>query len=341
MQIIKFLLENKADVNAQQQDGTTALHVAAKMGRTDIVELLLAWNADVNYFSGQGYSALHFAAEINSLDITKLLIAANADTKIRTKFSTSPWPNASAFEVAVMKGNFSIAMFLTEASEELQTVTGYNGIFKWARLCSSVDLFNFLIEKDSNFIKRINSELPESTYLNALCAIQINDFNTLQKLKNEFSLNLNQATPAGLTLLSKALKYQHLDMVDYLIEQGAKPDLRELKTILDFHQWTTIKMIFDTFSANSLEFSAEVKEVFKDVKTMAEEDIKCPLPPTQSSAIINLFEQHQTLLQQLDALNQNSAKHKIPFIFFEEKSAKKQKTEHDSLSERNTLSYPS
>ena len=74
-------------------------------------------------------------------------------------------------------------------------------------------------------------------------------------------------------------------------------------------------MIFDTFSANSQILSAEVKEVFKDVKTMAEEDIKCPLPPTQSSAIINLFEQHQTLLQQLDALNQNSAKHH-PFYFF-------------------------
>jgi ankyrin repeat protein len=48
LELIKFLLDNKADVNAKDSTGKTPLHVAAAFGSTEIVQLLIDGKADVN-----------------------------------------------------------------------------------------------------------------------------------------------------------------------------------------------------------------------------------------------------------------------------------------------------
>jgi ankyrin repeat protein len=46
--VVKLLLEHKADVNAKDRDGETALHGAASRGHEALVKLLLEHKADVN-----------------------------------------------------------------------------------------------------------------------------------------------------------------------------------------------------------------------------------------------------------------------------------------------------
>ena len=57
-EVMTFLLEKGANINAQKGDGNTALHAAAFLGRADAVELLIKRGADINIRNNQGGSAM-------------------------------------------------------------------------------------------------------------------------------------------------------------------------------------------------------------------------------------------------------------------------------------------
>ena len=60
-EVMAFLLEKGADINARNRDGNTALHAAAFLGRADAIELLLEHGVDVNIRNNQGSSAIDSA----------------------------------------------------------------------------------------------------------------------------------------------------------------------------------------------------------------------------------------------------------------------------------------
>jgi len=61
-EILQFLLEQGAGVNARRPDGTTPLHLAGQYGRIDTARLLLERGADINALDGQGTAVLAGAA---------------------------------------------------------------------------------------------------------------------------------------------------------------------------------------------------------------------------------------------------------------------------------------
>jgi hypothetical protein len=71
--VAKLLLANKADVNAQANNGATPLHLAAAKGNKDMVELLLASNANINAVDHDGWSPLHSAVTWGQKDVEDLL----------------------------------------------------------------------------------------------------------------------------------------------------------------------------------------------------------------------------------------------------------------------------
>ena len=55
---MRLLLEKGAKVNATNEDGNTPLHVAAFMGRTELVQLLLAKGASITQRNGRRETAI-------------------------------------------------------------------------------------------------------------------------------------------------------------------------------------------------------------------------------------------------------------------------------------------
>lgn len=73
------LLDDGADVNVAQRDGTTALHWAAYHDDAATVELLIGSGADVNAENRYGVPALSLAATNRNVAIVMLLLDAGAD----------------------------------------------------------------------------------------------------------------------------------------------------------------------------------------------------------------------------------------------------------------------
>jgi len=75
----EYLLNEGADVNAKNNEGSTALILAAQLNKKDIVELLLNKGADVHATNLNGYTALMLAAAKGQGDVICPLMRKGAD----------------------------------------------------------------------------------------------------------------------------------------------------------------------------------------------------------------------------------------------------------------------
>ncbi|GAV07188.1 hypothetical protein RvY_17059 [Ramazzottius varieornatus] len=78
MQIVRFLVENGADLEIANRHGHTSLMIACYRGHIQIVKYLLERGASVNRKSIKGNTALHDCAESGHVDIMQLLIQHGA-----------------------------------------------------------------------------------------------------------------------------------------------------------------------------------------------------------------------------------------------------------------------
>ncbi len=60
---VRILLENGADLEAQDSEGNTVLHLAAWRGQASIVRYMLSWGADVNKTDKKGYRPVSLAQQ--------------------------------------------------------------------------------------------------------------------------------------------------------------------------------------------------------------------------------------------------------------------------------------
>jgi len=59
--VSELFLDNKADVNSEDELGMTVLMAAVQLGRSEMANLLLNYNADVNAKDKGGSTALMYA----------------------------------------------------------------------------------------------------------------------------------------------------------------------------------------------------------------------------------------------------------------------------------------
>src|SRR4051812_40978382 len=78
---IRRLFDNKADVNATQPDGMTALHWATYHDDADTVKQLLAAGADAKAANRYGVTPLALACISGNTAIVEMLLEAGADPK--------------------------------------------------------------------------------------------------------------------------------------------------------------------------------------------------------------------------------------------------------------------
>ena len=89
--VIQTLIKEKADVNAPQGDGTTALHWAAYREDVPMARLLIQAGADAKARTRLGsVTALHLAATTGNPQLVDLLLKAGAETDAANGNGTTP-----------------------------------------------------------------------------------------------------------------------------------------------------------------------------------------------------------------------------------------------------------
>ncbi|XP_018430913.1 PREDICTED: protein phosphatase 1 regulatory inhibitor subunit 16B-like [Nanorana parkeri] len=87
---IKQLVESGSEVNAQDESGTSLLHIAAANGYLDAAELLLDHKASVNAGDCDGWEPLHAAACWGQIQLVEVLVAHGADLNAKSLLDETP-----------------------------------------------------------------------------------------------------------------------------------------------------------------------------------------------------------------------------------------------------------
>ncbi len=134
-EVVRVLLDHKAEVDTPDKSGNTPLHTAAQSGDLEIVKLLLANGASPNLLTakttpptgksgGSAFrtpagqqTALLLAARANHLDVMKALVAGGADPKIKSQDGTTLLMAAAA------SGHLDTVKYAYELDPDVAAVT--------------------------------------------------------------------------------------------------------------------------------------------------------------------------------------------------------------------------
>ncbi|GFF57779.1 putative ankyrin repeat protein RF_0381 [Aspergillus lentulus] len=89
-EILRLLVDFGWDPLAPMRRGDVPLHIAAQMGKTDLVQLLLLYGADVNVRDGQHATPLHLACVNGQLGAVELLLNSGTDVNAATLLRETP-----------------------------------------------------------------------------------------------------------------------------------------------------------------------------------------------------------------------------------------------------------
>ncbi|KAI1125137.1 ankyrin [Nemania abortiva] len=125
--VVETLRTHPGCVDARDPRGRTALHEAARCGRTAIAKVLLECGADINARSFMGYTPLTFAAESGHTETMMLLIKHRADLNA---VSTSDQPDLKGhtpLHRATLRESLAAVQLLAGKGAAVNAVTA-NGI---------------------------------------------------------------------------------------------------------------------------------------------------------------------------------------------------------------------
>lgn len=108
-EVSQMLQRREVNVNDQDVNGKTALHVACEVNAANLVKLLLSHGADPNiptHLDIGYYVALHKACEKGNREIVELLLKAGSDMNARNKVGQT------ALHISIRQRNIELSKFL-------------------------------------------------------------------------------------------------------------------------------------------------------------------------------------------------------------------------------------
>jgi ankyrin repeat protein len=112
--VVRLLLDKKADISISDGGGLTPLHWAALFGLVETGEILVENKADVDAQTKSGETPLHLCAEKGKLEFVKFLLAQGAKTDVRDKGQGG---GQTAFEAAKKAGQKDVMLVLKPVGE--------------------------------------------------------------------------------------------------------------------------------------------------------------------------------------------------------------------------------
>lgn len=243
----KLLIESGADVTQQErvyyENGRTALHYAAGVGRTDLVNMLIAHGADVNATAGFGATPLHDAALAGRNGAVEALLAHGAKIDAFCCYANEGTP----LYLAVKAGWTDTADLLLAKGASVNAV-GNNGLtlLDLAVWNNDLRVAEWLVSKGADLSPKTpdvwaplqvaawNETKPEMVALLLARGAKIDIFSACglgrvdrvrELLDGDPKLADARTSSDKLSPLDCAYRKRHADVARLLIERGEKADL--------------------------------------------------------------------------------------------------------------------
>jgi uncharacterized protein len=239
---VRVLLSQRADVNAPQPDGTTALTWAARANDVELVDLLLAGGANALAANKDGATALYQASANGNAAIIESLLRAGADVN-GTFLSTGETALMEASRVGSVEAVKTLLDHGADANAK-ETLRGTTALM-WAAVEGHADVIRVLIEHgaavgaQSKIEKataygtagpaaRLPDGLQSGGLTPLLFAVREGSFPSI-KLLVDFKANVDQTAADGSSPLLVAVLNGRYDIARYLIDHGANVSLASKK----------------------------------------------------------------------------------------------------------------
>lgn len=212
---VETLIRQKADVNAAQPDGGTALAWAVHLGDRTMAEMLLAAGAKADVANEYGETPLALACLNGDAVLVDKLLKAGASAK------SARWNGETALMIAAGVGSVDVLKLLIAGGADINAVESRKGqsALLWAAAESHPDAVQFLIEKGADI--KVASKAGFSALVFATVR---NDVRSVQALLAA-GADPNYALPDGAKVLGIAANNRSTASAVALIERGADAGL--------------------------------------------------------------------------------------------------------------------
>jgi uncharacterized protein len=213
-QAVSSLLKQKADVNAQQGDGTTALHWAAYLDDAEMTALLIRAGAQANTPNHYGVTPLVLAAENGNAAIIEQLLKAGADPNGTVRSGETP------LMLAARTGRVEAVKALLRAGANVNAKESWNGqtALMWAAATGQGPVVQALIEGGADTRARSSAGTTPLMF-----AVRKGDIRSVEVMMAA-GADVNEKRPDLATPLLIAIINGHEDLVDLLLDKGADPN---------------------------------------------------------------------------------------------------------------------
>ncbi len=211
---VRQLLAAKADVNAPQPDGATALHWAAFRGDLALTTLLLTARPETNARNDYGVTPLSLAASQASSAVVEALLTAGADPALPLPSGETPLMTAAA------AGNAPVVQTLLRhraAVDTKERVKGQTALM-WAVSAGHIETARALLDGGAD----VNAA-SASGFTPIMFAARAGS-PALAELLLARGARINTAAGDGATALHVAVVRGHVDLALFLLDKGADPN---------------------------------------------------------------------------------------------------------------------
>jgi ankyrin repeat protein len=267
---VRALVQRKADVNARETDGTTALHWAVRVAAQPTVDILIKAGADVNAVNRYGVTPLAVAAKAGNAAMLETLLTSGA----RVKDAEAGLPEGQTLLMhAARVGDVAALRLLLAAGSVVdarETRTGTTAIM-WAatedraaavRLLAEAGATLDVVSKVTAYPHTQNgvgltgieegvsyvgqTVLPRGGWSAAMFAAREGAVGAVRSLADA-GANLNLVDPEGTSALVIAVINGHYDVVSALLEKGADPNVADIKGMTPLYAAVDMHTLPTTF----------------------------------------------------------------------------------------------
>ena len=252
--LAKFSIKSKADINAKDENGSTALIVATTNGNLEIIKYLSQERGlEVNAQDDIGLTALMYAAESGNLEIVKYLIdERRADFNIKEDNQ-----GHDAFILAILYGHLEVVKYFVEEKRLDINAKDNEGwtAFMHAPAMGHLEVSQYLLEKGADIDAKDNNGVTslmhasnnghskmvkylvefESRINSLYDAIKENNPKKIIDIANNYKIDLNnilfkdiesvfgtmETIPLDMTPLIYAIDCGNIEAIDTLLRLGA------------------------------------------------------------------------------------------------------------------------